>query len=302
MSFKLTILGSGSAVPTLYRAVTSQYLNFNERKILIDCGEGTQMQLRKYRIKFQRIQFILISHLHGDHFQGLFGLLSSMNLTGRSSKLTIFCPPGLEEYYKIHKKVTRLQLRYEVEFIELVGEDKQLIFEDKMLRIFSFPLKHRIPTYGFLFQEKDKELRIDKRAVDHYGLTVDEIQKAKQGLDIDREKMTIPNSSVTIVPEAARQYAYCSDTAFNPKIVPWIEGVDILYHEATFAEKDAARAKSTMHSTAHEAAYVAGKAKAKQLLLGHFSARYKSTELLLKEAKTFFPDTVCVEDGESYVL
>lgn len=302
MSFKLTIIGSGSAVPTLRRGVTSHFINFNERRILIDCGEGTQLQLRRFKIKFQRLQYIFISHLHGDHFLGLFGLLSSMNLLGRTQKLIIFAPLQLQEIIQTQFQITKVKLDYEIEFIHLKGKSKELIFEDRVLEVYSFPVKHRIECYGFLFKEKEKELNIDKDKIEEYSISRAEIWQIKNGADIERNGKLILNSELTLPRTRTLQYAFCTDTKYHEKIIPWIEGSDLLYHEATFTEKQKDRALATFHSTAKEAAEIAKKSNVKKLLIGHFSARFNSTKELKEEAEQIFPDVVCVEDGDEFLM
>lgn len=300
MPFKLVIIGSGAAVPSLERAVTSQYLNFNERRILIDCGEGTQLQLRKYKVKFQRLQYILISHLHGDHYLGLVGLLASMNLLGRTQKLIIFAPPDLEKIIKLQFELTHVKLDYEIEFVHLTNKNKELIFEDKVIEIYAFPLKHRITCYGFLFKEKPKLLNVDKDKIEMHQITLAEIWQIKNGNGIIRNGKEIPAKKLTLAPSKLFQYAFCTDTKYYPKLVEIIAGVDLLYHEATFTEKHADRAKATMHSTALQAAKIAKEAKVGQLLLGHFSARFHSTKELSDEAKEVFKHVKCVEDGDEF--
>lgn len=302
MSSKLTIVGSGSAVPTVGRGVTSQYLNFNERHILIDCGEGTQLQLRRYKIKFQRIQIILISHLHGDHYLGLVGLLSSMSLLGRTKKLTIYGPAELEELLQFQFKVAGIIFNFQLEFIQLTAIDKSVIFEDRVIQISAFPVKHRIPCWGFRFDEKVKELNVDPQKIAEHKLTISEIRKVKNGEDVVRETAYFRNDQLTLPRHPLVSYAYSADTMFFEKMIDYVQGVDLLYHEATFTEKHKNRSKSTMHSTAKEAATVAAKAKVGQLLLGHFSARFKSTKEVLEEAKTTFENTVAVEDGQEFII
>ncbi|WP_027418275.1 ribonuclease Z [Crocinitomix catalasitica] len=302
MPLKLTILGSGSAVPNLNRGVSAQYLNFNERRILIDCGEGTQLQLRKFKIKFQRLQYIFISHLHGDHFLGIFGLISSMNLLGRDNKLTIFAPVGLEEIIRHQFKLTEVYLGFELEFITVDPTEKTKIFEDDKLNIYAFPLQHRIPCNGFLFEEKAKEHKIRKSAISKYNLSLVEILALKKGQNVMRDEITIKNEDCTLPPEKSLQFAYCSDTKYLPRLTDWIEGADLLYHEATFLTAHKSRAKATGHSTAAQAATIAKDAKVGKLLLGHFSARYKDTVELLAEAIGVFDNVVCVEDGQAFKL
>lgn len=302
MSIKLTIIGSGSAVPTLKRGVSSQFLNFNERRILIDCGEGTQMQLRKFKVKFQRLNYIFISHLHGDHFLGIFGLLSSMSLLGRTSKLVIYAPAELKEIIQHQFNITKVYLGFELEFVDLKGESKQLILEDRIMQVFSFPLKHRIETYGFLFVEKSKEPKVDPEKIKLHDLTIDEIKELKRGHDVLRENELIKNQECILPKEPLKQFAYCSDTMYLEQLSEWVQGVDLLYHEATFTEKYRKQAKSTMHSTAGDAARIAKKAGVQKLILGHFSARFKDTQPVFEEAKSIYENVTCVEDGDEFII
>lgn len=298
----LKILGSGAATPTLNRGVTAQYLNFNERRILIDCGEGTQMQLRKFKVNFQRIQYIFISHLHGDHYLGLPGLLASMHLLGRVNKLYIFAPPELELIIKQQFELTYVNLSYELEFHSLISKEKNLLFEDDNMKIFSFPLKHRIPCFGFLFEEKEKEKKIIKSSIAEFDLTIEEIRELKKGNDLRREGVVAPNSDFTIEPEEPKSYAYCTDTKYLKNLSDYFSNVDLLYHESTFLESEKDRAKVTFHTTALQAANVANEVLAKKLILGHFSARYKSKTLFEIEAKPVFENTVAVNDGDDFLL
>jgi ribonuclease Z len=302
LPFNLTILGSGSAVPNLNRGVTAQYLNFNERRILIDCGEGTQLQLRKYKVKFQRLQYIFISHLHGDHFLGIFGLISSMNLLGRTQQLTIFGPEGLEEIVRHQFKIAQVYLSYELTFVTLKATTKELIFEDKSIEIYAFPLKHRITCFGFLFQEKKKDKNVDKAKINEFNLSLVEILALKRGQDIERDGKVFKNETLTLPDEPLLSYAYCTDTKYIESLPELIQEVSLLYHEATFTKDLIARAKATGHSTAEQAATIAKKANVGKLLLGHFSARYLDTTPVLTEAKKVFDNVVCVEDGAVFQL
>ena len=302
MPFKLTIIGSGSAVPTVGRGVTSQYLNFNERHILIDCGEGTQLQLRRYKVKFQRISMIFISHLHGDHYLGLVGLLSSMSLLGRTKPLTIYCPAELEQLMMGQFKVAGVHFNFKLEFVHLKVTTKELIFEDNVVEVSAFPVKHRIPCWGFHFREKEKELNVNPAKIKEHSLTVEEIMQVKKGEDVVRESSYLRNAELTLPKQPLLSYAYSADTMYFEKMVEYVSGVDLLYHESTFIEKQRDRAIATMHSTAKEAATVAKQAKVGQLLLGHFSARFKQTDEVLAEAKSVFTNSVCVEDGDEFIL
>ena len=302
MSFKVTILGSGAAVPTGKRNPTSQYVECNDRHILIDCGEGTQMQLRKFKVKMQRIQAIFISHLHGDHFFGLIGLLSTYNLLGRKTPLTIYGPPGLEEVIRLQFIVSDSYFDYELNFVETQDKEKQLIFEDDTLRVFSFPLKHRVPCTGFLFEEKERKLNVEKWAILEFKLQPSEILLLKKGIDVERENEIIPFRKVTSPSAPVRRYAYCSDTAYDERIVPNILNSDLVYHETTFLQEDTERAKKTFHSTTIEAATIAKLANAKKLVVGHYSSRYSDDELFKTEAMTVFPNTDIANEGVVFDL
>jgi len=301
VSFEVTILGSGAAIPTQRRNPTSQYIVCNDRHILIDCGEGTQMQIRKYGVKFQRINHILISHLHGDHFFGLVGLISTMHLMGRDKNLSIYGPEELEQILRLQLEVGAAKLDFEINFIKLNGKDSGVIFEDKLIEISYFPLKHRIPTNGFVIREKVKERRLNPLKIEGSGLQFEHMHRLKKGEDILLENgKTLKNDKFTLDPHPSFSYAYCSDTAYAEKIVPYIQGVSLLYHEATFVEKDIERARATFHSTARQAGEIAKKAEVGKLLVGHLSARYDSTSDHLHEAMQVFENTEVVEDGRTY--
>jgi len=298
VSFELTILGSSSAVPTSRRNHTSQYLVCNDRHILIDCGEGTQLQIRRFGIKFQRINHILISHLHGDHFFGLVGLLSTMHLMGRDKGVTIYGPEELEKIILMQLEIGGAFLNFKLNFVKLNGKETKKIFEDKMIEIHVFPLKHRIPTNGFLIKEKTKERKILPDEVKKAGIKLEYLSKLKNGEDVVDEKGNVfLYEDFTLPPPPSFSYAYCSDTLYNEDFLPSIENATVLYHEATFIDKDLDRAKATYHTTASQAAQLAVKAKVHKLLLGHLSARYESPEVHLTESKTIFHNTEVVEDG-----
>jgi len=303
VSFEVTILGSGAALPTYRRNPTSQYIVCNDRHILIDCGEGTQMQIRKYSIRFQRISHILISHLHGDHFFGLVGLLSTMHLLGRDRGITIYGPEELEGIIRSQLEIAGARLDFDLAFVRLNGKEAKLIFEDNLIEIHTFPLKHRIPTKGFVIREKIKERRLISEAIKGSGLLIEHLPKLKRGENVVDEKGNeFDFEDFTLPPRPSYAYAFCSDTKYDESIVPYIQGVSVLYHEATFTEKDSDRAKATFHSTAKQAATIAAKAGVGQLLLGHVSARYDTIDTHLEEAKMHFEDVVVVEDGDVYLL
>jgi ribonuclease Z len=297
MTFELTVLGSSSALPTSTKFPSAQVLNVHERFFLIDCGEGTQMQLRKAKIKFGRIDHIFISHLHGDHVFGLFGLLSTYNLLGRKKKLHLYGHSQLNiiiDFYITHFAQDNA---FSIEVHPLLERKYQKVYEDKVVEIFAFPLKHRVPTFGFLFMEKPRKLNLKKENIEKYGLNLNQILEIINGKDLVASSgEIIPFSELTIAPYKRRSFAYCSDTAVYNKITVYIEKVDLLYHEATFLEADKNLAKITGHSTALQAAKIALKANAGKLLIGHFSSRYKLKEDMLDEARQVFPETYEAEE------
>jgi len=303
VNFEVTILGSGAAVPTLRRNPTSQYVVCNDRHILIDCGEGTQMQIRNYGIRFQRLTHILISHLHGDHFFGLVGLLSTMHLMGRDKGITVYGPKELESIIKSQLEIGGAKLDFDLQFVATDPKNSQLIFEDKLIEIHSFPLKHRIPTTGFLIREKAKEFNLNGEAIKGSGLKIEHFHLLKKGEDVlDEDGQIFRFKDYTFPPKPSYSYAFCSDTKYDVSIVPYVKDGSVLYHEATFIEKDSERAKATFHSTAAQAADIAKRANAGKLYLGHLSARYESTAAHLFEAAKFFDNTEVVEDGMKFTI
>lgn len=303
MSIKVIILGSNSALPTSQRFSSAQVLNMLERYFLIDCAEGTQMQLRKTQIKFGKINNIFISHLHGDHYLGIFGLISTFNLLGRNTPLSIYAPSGFEKVLQFHREFIEHELQFEITFYPLEGTDKQLIFEDKKIEVFAFPLKHRIPTFGFLFTEKQKKPHIKKEIIEQYKLTIAEIKSIKDGSDLFLEDGTIiTNKKLTADNTPPLSFAYCSDTIYNEAIIQHIQGVDLLYHESTFLKAYEKRAQETFHSTAEQAATIAKKAHVSKLIIGHFSARFHDTTPFLEEAQAIFKNTVLAEDCKEIIF
>lgn len=265
---------------------------------MIDCGEGTQVQMRRMRIKFSRLNHIFISHLHGDHCFGLPGLLSTLGMLGRNGELVIHGPKEIEAYLQPVLALFCKELPYTVRINPVSPGKSELIWEDRSLKVYSIPLKHRLPTSGFLFEEKQKEAHIIKEMTDFYQVPIKEMVRIKQGADfMTPEGEIIANSRLTRQAEPSKRYAYCSDTAYYEKIIPIIEGVDLLYHEATFGEEDKVRAKETFHSTARQAAEIAQKANVKRLLIGHYSARYEDTTFLQQEAAEIFPNTILGVEG-----
>jgi len=267
---------------------------------LIDCGEGTQMQLAKYRIKIQRIGHILISHLHGDHYLGLMGLLSTMNLYGRNKPLYLYGPQGLMEILTMQLKYSQTFLRYKVHFREIDASMPELIFEGKNIIITTIPLRHRIKCAGFLFREKEKPKRLDKEKIQ--DIPLEKRAALKAGEDVRINGRVIKNEEVTLEPKKPRSFAYCSDTIYDEGIVSQIKNVDLLYHEATFLSDKSERAKLTFHSTAAQAAIIARNAQVEELLIGHYSTRYKDLNPLLKEARDIFPNTKLAIEGETILI
>ncbi|MDX6182705.1 ribonuclease Z [Flavobacterium sp. Fl-77] len=298
---KLTILGCYAATPRTITNPTSQVLEIKNRLFLIDCGEGTQVQLRKNKIKFSKINHIFISHLHGDHFFGLIGTISTFALLGRTTDLHIYGPKGVKEIIMLQLKLSNSWTTYELFFHELESNESQIIFEDSKVVVKTIPLKHRVYTNGFLFEEKLGERKLNVDAVQHYDIHTAYYQKIKNGGDITLEDGTvIENEKVSFDPIPPLSYAFCSDTAYHEAILPIIKNVDVLYHEATFLQSEEALAQKTLHSTAIEAATIALKANAKQLVLGHYSTRYEGIERFKEEAKTIFPNVLLADDGSSF--
>lgn len=301
MSFRLTILGTSSALPTSDRYPTAHVLNVHERLFLIDCGEGTQMQMRRYRIRFGRINHIFISHLHGDHFFGLYPLLSTFNLMGRKIPLHLYAPAPAEDMIVRHLADFDINLAYELVVHTLGGRTARPILDDRRVEVFSFPLKHRVTSFGFLFREKMPDRNIIREKIAEHGLSIAEIGRLKKGEDIVREGgELISCEEVTVAPRRPSSYAFCSDTGWFPRLSSFVSGVDLLYHEATFGDENEALAKKTGHSTARHAATVARDAGVRRLLLGHFSARYKTPATLEEEARQVFPATDAAREGNTY--
>lgn len=296
--FELHILGCGSALPTTRHFATSQVVNLRDKLFMIDCGEGAQMQLRKSRLKFSRLNHIFISHLHGDHCFGLMGLISTFGLLGRTAELHIHSPKGLEELLTPMLNFFCHTLAYKVIFHEFDTRQTSVVYEDRSMTVTTIPLQHRIPCCGFLFAEKARPNHIIRDMVDFYKVPVYELNRIKNGSDyVTPEGEVIANTRLTRPSDPPRKYAYCSDTIFRPEIVEQLSGVDLLFHEATFAESELARAKETYHTTAAQAARIALEAGVGQLVIGHFSARYEDESILLKEASAVFPNTILAKEN-----
>lgn len=297
----LTILGCYAATPRTFTNPTSQVLEIRNRLFLIDCGEGTQVQLRKNKIKFSKINHIFISHLHGDHFFGLIGLISTFALLGRTTDLHIFGPKGIKEITNLQLRLSNSWTKYNLFFHELESKESEVIFEDDKVVVKTIPLNHRVYTNGFLFQEKIKERKLNLDAVQNLEIDKCYYQNIKNGKNITLDDgCVIENHKLTFDPDFPLSYAFCSDTVYDENIIPLIKDVSILYHESTFLDSEEALAAKTKHSTAKEAATIALKANVKQLILGHYSTRYESIELFKEQAETIFPNVFLADDGKSF--
>lgn len=296
--FNINILGCGSALPTTRHLATSQIVDLRDKLYMIDCGEGTQVQMRRMRVRFGRLAHIFISHLHGDHCFGLPGLISTLGMLGRTGELVVHGPKEVETYLRPVMDLFCWGMEFEVRFNPVDTRSHSLVMEDRSLSVYSIPLKHRIPTCGYLFAEKPKEAHIIREMTDFYQVPVRCMKDIKQGQDyVTPEGEVVPNSRLTRPAAPPKRYAFCSDTAYNRSIIPIIEGADLLYHEATFAECDLARAKETFHSTARQAAEIARDAHVKRLVIGHYSARYEDLSELHREAEAVFPGTILGNEG-----
>lgn len=299
--FDVHILGCGSALPTTRHFPSSQVVNFRDKLFMIDCGEGAQMQYRKCKLKFSRLNHIFISHLHGDHCFGLPGLISSLNLLGRTAELHIHAPNELEALLTPWLNFFCHQMTFEVIFHPFETNKPQLIYEDRSLTVTTIPLKHRMPSCGFLFEEKKRPNHIIREMIDRYDIPLYEINRIKNGADyLTPNGELIPNDKLTIPAEPIRRYAYCSDTLPLASVAKQVKGVNLLFHEATFADDGEARGKETYHTTAKQAARLAQEAGVKQLLIGHFSARYEDDGVLLDEAKSIFEHTQLAREINFY--
>lgn len=300
---KLTILGCYSATPRTDTNPTSQVLEIKNHMFLIDCGEGTQVELRRNRIKFSRIKHIFISHLHGDHCFGLVGLISTFRLLTREADLHIYAPKGLKEVITLQMKLSESWTNYKLIFHELTSKSSEMIYEDDKVEVHTIPLDHRIYTNGFLFKEKLGDRKLDMNAVLNANIDVAYYRKLKQGANVpDVNGNMVDNASVTFDPKPSKSYAFCSDTAYNEAVLPIIKDVDVLYHESTFIEKNEALAAPTKHSTAKQAATIAKKANVGQLILGHYSTRYDDLSMFKTEAEMIFPNVELAEDGKGFEL
>jgi ribonuclease Z len=299
ITFNVTILGSSSAIPTPARFTTSQVVNLNERLYMVDCGEAAQIQLRRFGIKFGRINHIFISHLHGDHIFGLPGLISSLTMGGKKGELNIYAHAELRSLMSGLMNLINDSEDFKLIYHTLNKRRHSFLLEDEKIRVESFPLKHRIPCNGFIFREQPQELHLRGNKIEELNISISDRLAIKKGMDyILPDGTVIPNKDLTLPPLKPRSFAYCTDTAIHEKIIPYIEGVDLLYHEATFGDNLKDLAKLTGHSTARQAAILASKANAGKLIIGHFSTRYKDVSELVNEAREVFPNTHAINDGE----
>ena len=298
---ELTILGCNAATPRKNAQTTAQLLEIKGQMILIDCGEGTQIQLRKLGVKFARIQHIFISHLHGDHFYGLIGLISTFRLLGRTADLHVYGPKGIKEIITLQLKLANSWTDYALYFHELEGDASTLVLDHEKFTVQTLPLDHRVYTNGYLFREKEGPRRINKEALAHHKVSIADMENLKSGKDVYTEEgELIKNDQLTFAPVAPKSYAFCSDTAYKPDLASLIEGVDILYHESTFLDHHQDLAQKTKHSTAAEAAKIAAAAGVKQLILGHFSSRYPDLNEFIVQANAHFEPVHLAEDGKKF--
>lgn len=297
-NFEVTILGCGSATPSPKHFTSSQTVYIRGKLFMVDCGEGTQIQLRRSHVAFGRINHIFISHLHGDHCFGLLGMISTFGLLGRTAPLFIHAPQELWSIFEKELAFYYPDLEFKVEFLGFDPGQQAVVYQDRSLTVTAFPLKHRVPCAGFLFQEKPTADHLDRAAADYYGVPQWDYNRIKEGGDFTTpDGELIPHSRLTKPAEAVRSYAYCCDTAYNPSMIPIIKGASMIYHDCTYSSQDAERAKKHFHSTSADAARTAVQAQAGKLVLGHFSARYTDETILLEEAQNIFPNTVLAKEN-----
>ena len=303
MGFSVTILGNSSAKPTPKAHPSAQVVNLNEQYYLVDAGEGVQQQLIRRGINPLRLRAVFISHLHGDHCFGLFPLIATLGLMGKHTPLDVYAPAPMGEILDYHRRYFWEDLPYEVKWHEIRTTEHRIIMENSTLEVWSIPLRHRVPTAGFHFREKQPGLNVEKFKIEKYGLSIAQIVAAKRGEDVtlDDGRM-LPNNELTYTPYKARSYAYLSDTAYSAKAASLVEGVDLMYHETTYSVSETQWTKGRGHSTTHEAAKVAMKAQAKRLIIGHFSSRYKEPELLAAECREIFPNTELALEGQTFTI
>ena len=302
MNFTLNVLGTASALPTTERYPSAQVLNVRGRLFMIDCGEGAQIQLRKAGVSFLKIEHICLSHVHGDHIFGLFGLLSTMGMLGRTAPLNIYAPKSLAPVLDFFRSSFGEGLLYEIRHVELQMTSPEVVYENRTVELLAFPLNHRVETFGFLIREKMPQHNVHKEAIARYGLTLAEIGTLKRGEDVVREDMVIRNADAAYIPFKPRSYAYCSDTAPFPELAQWVKGVSVLYHEATFPAEMSEMAEKTFHSTTLQAAQCAKDAGVGHLLVGHYSSRFPSLDFYLDELRSVFHESFLTRDMDVFEI
>ncbi|MBQ6710363.1 MAG: ribonuclease Z [Bacteroidales bacterium] len=297
MNFTLNVLGTASALPTTERYPSAQVLDVRGRLFMIDCGEGAQMQMRRARISFLKIEHICLSHIHGDHLFGLFGLLSTMGMLGRSAQLNIYAPSGFRPVLDFFMNHFGDGIRFEINYVELMMDAPEIVYENRHVELLAFPLNHRVETFGFMIREKMPPFNVRKEAIAEYGLSLAEIGTLKKGEDVEREDgSVIRNVDAAYRPYVPRSYAYCSDTAPFPELSEWVKGATLMYHESTFPEEMSEMAEKTFHSTTLQAAKTARDAGVGRLLVGHYSSRFPSVDFFLDEIRTVFPNADLAHD------
>ena len=299
MNFTLNVLGTASALPTTERYPSAHVLDVRGRLFMIDCGEGAQIQLRKAGVSFLKIEHVCLSHIHGDHIFGLFGLLSTMAMLGRTAPINIYAPKSFAPILDFYKTNFGEGILYEIRYFELGMTSPEIVYENRTLELLAFPLNHRMETFGYIIREKMPPFNIHKEAIEKYGLTLSEIGTLKRGEDAVREDVVIKNSEAAYRKYQPRSYAYCSDTAPFPELAQWVKGVNVLYHEATFPSEMEEMAAKTFHSTTIQAAQCAKDAGVGRLLVGHYSARYPSVDFYLKELRSVFPNSFLTRDMDA---
>lgn len=301
--FAVTILGNNSAIPTLDRHPTSQVVTCNDQLMLIDCGEGTQLQIVRYKIRRTRLRYIFISHLHGDHYFGLIGLINSLSLLGRQEPLTIYGPPELEKILQLQLDCAGTILHFTMLFVPLLPENQGIIVDDKELRVSFFPTRHRIPCYGFVFEMQKRKRKIIPEQTTAYEIPAAYYSHLQDGADYERKDgLLVKNDWVTLPPPPAKRYVYCADTLYTEELLPYLENADLMYHETTYLHDLAERAAARYHSTTVQAASLAAKAGVKRLLVGHFSSKYTELEPFLEECRPVFPATDLATEGTTFLV
>ena len=298
MNFTLNVLGTASALPTTERYPSAQVLDVRGRLFMIDCGEGAQIRMRKAKVSFLKIEHICLSHIHGDHIFGIFGLLSTMGMLGRSSVLNIYAPKSFRPILDFFMTHFGEGVKYEINFVELEMAEPSVVYENRTVELLAFPLRHRVETFGFIIREKMPPYNVYKEAISRYGLTLAEIGTLKRGEDVVREDCVIPHKEAAYLPYEPRSYAYCSDTAPFPELSQWVKGVSLLYHEATYPAEMSEMAEKNFHSTTVDAASLAKEAGVGRLIVGHYSSRFPSVDFYLDELREIFPESYLAKDGD----